>query len=384
MRKKFLCLMMSLTFVLSAQVTSAFADDGTADKSSTENSASVTYNSNDAPDAAFFDKHKAAVLREELAESGVQVSDSLSLDQTIQAALQKKPRSSAALEDVQNIQDLEMIYLRDDGKVFSSEKGYIGQAELESQSSELNSSPQGTVSPLSQTNPTPDDIHGGTSGAFERRQLNFSGFDGIISNFTIPTLSSLGDGENPYMYYGFDSDSVNVASEAGYMWQKGDGVSTFPRWKPYIRVAVNGSSSWKYGTESYVKHDGDVVNNVKSYLKKASSTDSTYTLYFIVGATQVLLADSKLTSLSGVAVKRVTSIAVDVGKFKNGNEIVGKSMNARFDNLQVSLSNSDYYYPWSNYTEYKYWNTTNGKWYGTIDCTSSYIHRSNGAISIYR
>jgi hypothetical protein len=329
-----------------------------------------------------FTIHKKTVILQELESEGLNYNNTLSLEE-IEAEVQKKTNGDVkyqnALDKIKQLRKADYLYVSDNGDVYSSTRGYLGKANKLERKDEM---PIDTHSPikkkqdnqvtiLSQSNPNVNDIHGGNTGAFERRQLNYDGFDGIISNLTLPTISNLGTAEQPWVYYGFDPSS-GTGVEGGYAYQTGN-----PRWLPYIRT----TSGFVYADEAYKKYDGNTINNVKFYVKKAASTDTYFTAYLIIGATQVKIASTNFTSISSLSVKRVTSIAK--AGF-DGTNIAGKSLNQKWDSVQVSKYNSDYYTTWGSNTEYSYWNTINQKWYGTIDCLTSYIKRSSGYISIYK
>lgn len=276
----------------------------------------------------------------------------------------------ATSEEIEQLLNADYVYLSVSGDVYSSKRGYLGKASVYSDNQEslkFNSNQAQTFTPMSQSNPTVNEVNGGASGVFERKQLGFSGFDGITGNITLPSISSLGTGEQPWVYYGFDSSSGS-AVEGGYSYQTGS-----KRWLPYIR-----SNGFYYADSAYQKYDGNAISNVKFYLKKASSSDSTYTAYLVTGGTQVKMTATTIKDTK-VSAKRVTSIA-KTGF--TGSNITGTSMNQKFDSIQVSTFGSDYYNAWSNYNEYKEWNGS--KWLGTIDNTTSYVHRNGNSVSLYR
>lgn len=82
-----------------------------------------------------------------------------------------------------------------------------------------------------------------------------------------------------------------------------------------------------------------------------------------------------------MSVKRMTTIGRSGAKF-NGNNIYTVSKNQKFDKVQVRKYNATSYKTWDTYDEYKEWK--NNKWYGTIDCTSAYVHRNGSYVSIYK
>ncbi|MFF2177702.1 hypothetical protein ACFVT8_14700 [Lysinibacillus sp. NPDC058147] len=318
----------------------------------------------------FFDEHIKIVIMEELKDQGINYDPSFEIDK-IETLLLKESKTNSkkesALNTIRKFKEFDYVYLSEDGKVYSSKRGYLGEAE-KTEIDANNTPNSNNISTLSMSNPTVSEIHGGSSGAFERKQLNFSGFDGIISNLTLPNITDVTSGEQPWVYYGFDSSQGGI--EGGYSYQTGT-----KRWLPYIR---NKESGLLYADAAYVKYDGNTINNFKFYIKK--QTGATYfTAYLVDGANTVKFASTPFTNASTVSVKRNTTIAKD--NF-NGSNIYTRSLNQKWDNVQVSKYDSDYYYPWSNYPEYSEWK--NGQWYGTIDCLNTYIKRSSGYTSIYK
>lgn len=272
---------------------------------------------------------------------------------------------------IKSVDNAEIIYMSEDGELYSSDEGYLGQAEKVKgvntiTSSHLKNNRQKIIS-KSKENPTVNEIHGGNTGAFERRQLNFSGFDGIQATVILPYISNLSTGEQPWVYFGFDAPNV-IGVEGGYSYQTGSKT-----WIPYIR----NQNGFQYKSEdAQKKKDGESVH-IKFYVKK--ELDGKIYAYLLVNYSNILVSEVSFNSLSSLAVKRVTSIAKN--NFDGAN-INGKSQNQKWENLIVSKHDSDYYYPWSDYAEYKYWDGS--KWYGTIDCLPSYIKRNLGYVSIYK
>ncbi len=296
----------------------------------------------------FFDQQKSAVVRD-LAGS--------------------EPVSNAATGETSadQLKQADYTYMTVTGEVYSSKRGYLGAAKRDENAPDNTNS----ATQFDPNNPIPvEQVNGGNTGAFERRQLGFEGFDSITSDITLPTVSGLGQGEQPWVYYGFDAES-GKAIEAGYAYQTGT-----HRWLPYIR-----SNGFYYGDSSVQKYDTNQVKNVKFYLAKTATTDTYYNAYFVVDNTQVLIAPTKWTDSdsNSTSVKRVTSIAK---KAFTGYDIEGRTMNQRYENVQVSRFYEEQAYPWSQYTEYT--ENRNGRWYGTLDNMPSYVHRDWLSTSIYR
>ncbi|WP_458118788.1 hypothetical protein [Paenibacillus sp. Z6-24] len=304
-------------------------------------------------DSGFFQQQKKAVIRDASGDAAESNEQSASSTLGVQAG------------EVQQLTNADYTYMTVTGEVYSSKRGYLGAAKRDDEVNNLTSSTQ-----FNPNNTFPvNQINGGTTGAFERRQLGFEGFDSITSDITLPAVSGLGEGEQPWVYYGFDSE--RGAIEAGYAYQTGT-----HRWLPYIR-----SNGFYYGDSTNQKYDGNQVKNVKFYLSKTVSTDTYYNAYFVVNNTQVLIAPTKWTDsdTDSTSVKRVTSIAK---KAFDGNNIQGTTMNQRYENVQVSRFNEEQAYPWSQYTEYT--EQRNGKWYGTLDNSPAYVHRNWINSSIFK
>lgn len=267
-------------------------------------------------------------------------------------------------EHVNKLKKAEVIIMLEDGSVYSSSKGYLGQARKveDRQTPVTQTVEEDVIGILSKSDPTASEINGGTTGAFAREQLGFNGFDGIQADVTLPSISNLGSGEQPWVYFGFEASS-DSGVEAGLSYQTGN-----PRWLPFIRAG-----GYQYEPDLPFS-DGDTLH-VKTYVKPSSGTD-----YFKleIDYDVILIGYHEWSSFSSISVKRVTSIARDGF---NGYNIDGESKNQKWINTIVSKYNSDYYYSFSNYDLWSYWDGT--KWYGAVDCTSDYIHRSSGSISIY-
>ncbi|MGF7033487.1 hypothetical protein J2T17_004435 [Paenibacillus mucilaginosus] len=234
----------------------------------------------------------------------------------------------------------------------------------------------------SQSNPGVSEINGGSTGAFERKQLGFSGFDGIISNVKLPYISGIEDGEQAWVYYGFETTPETTAPvkgiEVGFSHQSGS-----KKWLPYVKSAAAGG--FIYGTQAF--YDGNLYSNVKAYVAKNAS-DGKYYVRLIYGSTELINPGKGVVTaftdadFQKLAVKRVTGIGEKYG-FDGVSNIKAKSDSQKWENVQVSKYDSGNYYSWSNYSEYKWWN---GKqWFGTIDCVPAYIHHDTvGYTSIYK
>ena len=232
---------------------------------------------------AFFETHKKVVIREELASLGLDYDYSMSLAEMKSDLANQVVRNASKqllLDKVLELEKAEYIYITEDGEQYSSIKGYIGPA-IEIEKREIAESLQ-EMDDLSleptQSNPTPSQIYGGKSGAFERRQLGFIGFDGITANLTLPTVSNISTGEQPWVYLGFDDSAYSRGVEGGYSYQSGT-----QRWLPFIKAAGKG---YVYNS-SFPRYNGDTINNLRLFLAKATPQALTYTAYLAIGTTEV-------------------------------------------------------------------------------------------------
>ena len=305
------------------------------------------------------------------------------------------------MDKIEDLSKAKVVYIdTDTRKVYDSENGFVGYTlsakeqnfiqddgyvvNLDELNEEGVPKDRFQVVPMSQSNPTSKECFGGSTGAFERRQLGYGGFDKITSNFTLPTITIPSDpngtkkigSEQSWVYYGFDSAS-GKAVEGGFAHQTGSS-----KWLPFIRVG----SQFYYG--STAKYDGNTINDFNMVLKKASTSDTYYTAYLYIGSTQTLTAfKTNFTSsdINTMSVKRMTTIAkdgFDSTSTTPAKAIYTQSKNQKFDSVNVRRYYSTSYSPWSSYSEYKKWE--NNMWYGTVDCTSSYVKRSGSYVSIYK
>ncbi|WP_017812048.1 hypothetical protein [Paenibacillus shenyangensis] len=340
-------LSIGMTALLGLPLATAYAESNTSVNQQTSSSPAAAQEI----DSAFFQQQKQAVVRD---IAGTSTSGSTSA------------ASASQTSEAEQLKNADYTYMTVTGEVYSSKRGYLGAAKRDD---EVNNTTSVTQFNPNNTFPV-NQINGGTTGAFERRQLDFEGFDSITSDITLPAVSGLGEGEQPWVYYGFDSER-GPAIEGGYAYQTGT-----HRWLPYIR-----SNGFYYGDSAVQKYDGNQIKSVKFYLAKTVSTDTYYNAYFVVDNSQILIAPTKWTDsdTDSTSVKRVTSIAK---KAFDGNNIQGTTMNQRYENVQVSRFNEEQAYPWSQYTEYT--EQRNGKWYGTLDNSPVYVHRNWINSSIFK
>ena len=280
------------------------------------------------------------------------------------------------LEKIGSLENILVTYIDfESGKVYNSERGYVGGVEyldLVPYVSDINTAEdtfKSDIEPMSQANPTPSEILGGTTGAFERRQLGYGGFDKITSNVTLPTIMSITAGEQSWVYYGFDPSSGN-GIEGGFAHQTGR-----DNWAPFVRY----NGGYAYASSRY--DSGNTVGDVNFVIKKANSSDTYYKAYLLCGTTELVVGTTDFTStdVNTMSVKRMTTIAKEGF---NGSNIETESYDQKYANVNVRRYYENTYKAWDSYSEYSAWK--NGKWYGTVDCTDDYVHRDGDYVSIYQ
>ncbi|HIU09672.1 MAG TPA: hypothetical protein IAB00_00230 [Candidatus Avidehalobacter gallistercoris] len=350
-------------------------------------------------DAAFFNQLRLDVIEDELQSAGIEIDSHIlkanldeenSLKDFVANDIELYVQNSLLLDDnekkelnnkISALSEIIVVYIdKDTLRVYNSQDGFAGYATRlpAIEEAENNNS---AITPFSQSNPTPTEIFGGDSGAFERRQLGNEGFDKITSNITLPIISNTKSDEQAWVYYGFDSLNVNgIEGGFGYWPEKEiNGKTEKDVWLAYISDKPN----YRYEVPLVVYKPGQTISDVNFVLKKQNSTDTYYSAYLLIGSDILICreTDFKLSDMKTMSVKRMTTIGRSGAKF-NGNNIYTVSKNQKFDKVQVRKYNATSYKTWDTYDEYKEWK--NNKWYGTIDCTSAYVHRNGSYVSIYK
>ncbi|KFD40673.1 hypothetical protein HY02_09160 [Peptococcaceae bacterium SCADC1_2_3] len=121
-----------------------------------------------------FDQHRADSIIMELKEAGLEVKET-NLSKVIELVHQLNQQgklNKRTKENVNKLKKAEVIIMLEDGSVYSSSKGYLGQArKVEDRQSPFSQTVQEDIGMLSKSDPTPSEIYGGTTGAFAREQL---------------------------------------------------------------------------------------------------------------------------------------------------------------------------------------------------------------------
>lgn len=320
-----------------------------------------------------FENVKIKCIQMELEENGVDFNNTQSLD-TLLTKVDELSNSGKldkeVKKNIEKLKDADYVVVND-GKIYSSKYGYYGTVRKEKNISESEAEPNllltsdGQITIMSRDNPTPSEVHGGTSGAFSREQLEFAGFERITANITLPNVSGTTTDEQAWVYFGFDDVGYTNGIEGGFAYQRGS--TTIPEhWHPFVRW---GSNLYDYDNTEY--YDRDTVR-----LRVRITDDSVDNVLVVVEGDTVLTVTKDFDNYETLSVKKVTSIAKN--NF-DGVTLNGKSMNCGFDNLRTTTifdSYTDFY----DYDLYSYWSGT--KWYGTIDWPASMIDRDTDNIDI--
>lgn len=387
-----------------------------------DNYITANYNASDFEEAviydeAFFDQIRLAVFEDELQTYGV-LEDWESFEDVLQSFIGPIPAPTQlssmmqialamAVDLAQNrlspgdeldklifrleaFSEIEITHTNSEtGHMYSSIDGYIGNAELVENYEEeesfvpLNQEfalPQiGIFAEPQDYNATPEmipmeydykQIYGGTTGAFERRQLklNGEGFDKITSNMLLPFIYNVQHNvEVPYVYYGFDyfSGNTSLRIEGGMEYQTGS-----DHWNPYIKYNTLIASAPR---KPY--YSGDTLNDFNFLLKKTNASDTYYTAYLYIGTLELRTLGTNFTTtqMNTMTVKRNNTIA---RTGFNGTNIVCESYFQKWNKVQVRKFGSTQYQPWSYYPEQTF--LTDGLYDGTVDCIDIYVQRGWG------
>ncbi|MBN7771996.1 stalk domain-containing protein [Clostridium aminobutyricum] len=225
---------------------------------------------------------------------------------------------------------------------------------------------------------TPSNINGGSTGIFLRKQLNYSGFDGMEADITLPTVSIAEKGDCPYVYFGFDWQNDIGNTEAGFQFIEDSTNPNYNKWTVYLRQG----NFWGWGNPVYL--DQGSTHHLKFYSEAIS--ESQVDLVVELDNKEIIRKASSVTDFSHASIKAVTSMAMS--KIFDGSNCFSKSENAKIANIKVSTINTESYSDFDAFDLYRSWKPkgeTERMWYGTVECIPSYLHyNSDGSVSIYK
>ncbi|WP_027399356.1 copper amine oxidase N-terminal domain-containing protein [Anaerovorax odorimutans] len=224
---------------------------------------------------------------------------------------------------------------------------------------------------------SPLNINGGKTGIFSRKQLKFSGFDGIDGDVTLPKVIIAEKGDCPYVYFGFDWDNDVGNVEGGFQFIEDENNPNYNKWTVYMRQG----NEWLWGDNIFL--DQGSTHHIKFYGKKISGNQ--VDLIIELDGKEIIRKVSTVTEFDNASVKSVVSMAMS--KAFDGSNCMSRLENAKISDLKVSVFNKDQYTDFNDYELYSEFRKqgASGIWFGTVECIPSYIHNeSDGTISIYK
>jgi len=224
---------------------------------------------------------------------------------------------------------------------------------------------------------TPFNINGGLTGAFQRQQLDFSGFDGIQADFALPYDIVLEKGDCPYVYFGFDWADDKGNAEGGFQFIEDASHQFYNQWTVYLRQG----DEWSWGNS--ISLDQGSNHHLKFYADRVS--DSRTDLVIELDGKEVIRKESAVTNFNDASAKTVAGMAMT--KHFDGQNCFSSFKGAKISSLKVRSFNNANYTDFSDYALYSDWRASaggSGVWYGTAVCVPSYVHiESDGIISVY-
>lgn len=220
---------------------------------------------------------------------------------------------------------------------------------------------------------TPGSINGGSTGVFLRKQLEFSGYDGIQADIVLPNVKLGQKGDCPYVYFGFDFADGNGNTEGGFQFIEDQNNPGYNKWTVYLRQG----SAWSWGDNILLEQGS--LHNLKFYADPVSETAAD--LVIVLDGKEVIRKPSAVKDFRKASVKYVDAIAMSVPF--DGTNCPTASTDTGCYNLVVSKTGSAEY---TDYTKEKsYCELKNGYWYGTVECIPDYIHYGGTEnFSLYR
>lgn len=214
----------------------------------------------------------------------------------------------------------------------------------------------------------PDQINGGITGIFSRKQLPFDGFTGIQADVTLPKVTLADQGHLPYVYFGFDWENDQGNAEGGFQFIADPAHPANNHWTVFLRQG----DQWRWG-DNIILDEGS-THHLSFYSEKKS--DEQTDLVIVLDGEEVVRHASFVADFTYASVKSVNAMAM-LNIF-DGTNCDCKSEGAKFNNLQVLAENAGgKYTDFSSYPLYHLWKPyvgKNGCLYGTSDCIPSYLH----------
>lgn len=225
----------------------------------------------------------------------------------------------------------------------------------------------------------PDQINGGVTGIFSRKQLHFDGFTGIQADVTLPKVTLADQGHLPYVYLGFDWENDKGNAESGFQFIEDLSHPANSHWTVFLRQG----DQWRWG-DNIVLEQGS-THHLRFYSEKISAEQTD--LVIALDGEEVVRHASSVTDFAHASVKSVNAMGM-LNTF-DGTNCDCRSEGTKIANVQVSTDDTgSKYTDISTYPLYRLWKPQvgkNGILYGTADCIHTYLHFSpDGFQSIYK
>lgn len=222
---------------------------------------------------------------------------------------------------------------------------------------------------------TPENINGGKTGIFSRKQLDFSGFTGIEADITLPYVNIAEKGDCPYVYFGFDFKDDIGNAEGGFQFIEAENHKGYNKWT----ICMRQGKSWISGKNEYMEQGS--THHLRFFVDNIDT--NTYLVIELDGV-EVARKLSDRNDFESNSIKCVVSMAMP--KVFTGSNCHCSSTNTKIENLMVSKTGESEYTDFYSHNLYKLWKPSigeSGMWYGTSECLPSLIeHDQNGNISI--
>ena len=225
---------------------------------------------------------------------------------------------------------------------------------------------------------TPFNINGGTTGAFLRKQLAFSGFTGIQAYITLPFVPYLDEGDCPYIYFGFDWMDDRGNAEGGFQFIDDPSHRYFNKFTVFLRQG----NEWRW-PQTIIPLEQGSTHHMLFYADVISETRTD--LVMVLDGIEVVRKESAVNNFESASAKTVIGMATT--KIFDGQNCNSILIGARFANVSVREYGSEGFVYLGDFELYSSWRPyvgANGMWFGTSVCVPSFIHfETDGKVSIF-
>jgi len=223
----------------------------------------------------------------------------------------------------------------------------------------------------------PTNINGGTTGIFDRKQLHFSGFDGVRGEFTLPYVPELEKGDCPYVYFGIEWEGGGFV-EGGFQFVESATHPLYNKWTVFMRQG----NEWRWNRNVVIEQGETCYLSFYAEYIAGDHTD----LVMVLDGNEVIRKKSTISSFERTSVKAVVSMAMS--KTFDGQNCYSSSVGARIADVEVRERGSHVFRDFGEHPLFSRWRPNVGQfgmWYGTTVCVPAYIHfEPDGKVSIFR